>query len=59
MRGQFVSHGVDGGGELLVHVSAEVTDVVNDYQATGHHRPGGSSPTVTSTSALGREDFDG
>jgi hypothetical protein len=36
--GQFVSHGVDGGGELLVHVSAEVTGVVNDHQATGHHQ---------------------
>lgn len=47
-RAQFVSHGVDGGGELLAHASAELTGVVDHQHAIGHRGSGGSSPIVTS-----------
>jgi hypothetical protein len=39
MRAQLVGHGVDRGGELLAHASAEVTGVADDDQAAGPPGP--------------------
>jgi len=37
MRGAIVGHGVDRGGELLAHASAEVTGIVDDDHAARRH----------------------